>query len=754
MHVVFPLEILSPSFLGQITGREKSLHAPGSGGIVSGVHCRRSTCTQDTLSEGLMRRISPSWFAWLLLCIPSAVRADEAVTPKQAAAKVGMNVTLHMKVQATGTSTGGYFDLISESTPQHADALLVRISPAVQEKFKELKIVDFPRHFRQKYLRVSGTVKVLNFTGIGRRPVIEIDDMSKIAIVDPEALYPLDERVQELYQSGKLFQRSAYKEVRAAFARRFETNHAADLRSAYGEDYDALSAWLAKNLDVKENFYTALTAYDDIPKALTLFKEIWKRYPATLPRWNQLAIATAVVWDQDLGIYDYKGHQKRVDSKLPDGMMDALENYKYLVDNEKRMPQPVALYPWEFLVFVVNHRTPVNERQWAFNFFQTAKTKSRSWHQEVPYDLEIIKREVDNDPSAGKPRLAGREYTLANLKTYGGVCAHQADFACRTAQSLGIPAVYCSGDSAYRQSHAWWMFVNVASATKDEIKFTLQSDGRSDGKDNYYTGEVLDPQTGKRMLDRDMERRLWTAGSDRLAKRLSGLIMRTYAMLTQSDSFGVKERVAFLDKCLKVSKYNDDAWIQFALLAKRGELREEHKKIALGHLATLNQTFANYPDFIWRIFDEMIEISTTAEKAKQYETVLNLFVKAKRPDLASDARLKLTEVLIQESKFAEAQTGLSASVRKFATEGRYVPKMLKKMEELAPNVKGGPKQVAQLYVEIIPEMIVYYRSDSNVYYKKMHEQAKDYFKENNLTQAETTMQARILQARALLSKSK
>src|SRR5258708_968114 len=165
-------------------------------------------------------------------------------------------------------------------------------------------------------------------------------------------------------------------------------------------------------------------------------------------------------------------------------MIDRLSNYKYIVDNEKRMPQPVSLYPWEFLVFVVNHRTPVVERDWAHSYFQVAKLKSKSWHKDVPYDFEIIKREIDKDPSAGKPRMAGKDYTLANLKANGGVCAHQADFACRVAKSLGMPAVYCAGASAYRDRHAWWMFVNVTSATKDEIKFILQSDGRFDGKDH------------------------------------------------------------------------------------------------------------------------------------------------------------------------------------------------------------------------------------------------------------------------------
>ena len=346
----------------------------------------------------------------------------------------------------------------------------------------------------------------MNYTNVGQRPFIEVQDPGQIEIIDPDALHPPGAEILALYKSGKLFQRSAFKEVRAASSRRFETAHEADLKLAYAEDFEAITAWLAKQPDTKEAFYTALTERDDnIPRALALFKEIWKKYPKSLPRWSQLAIATALTWDDENGVYDYKDHQQRVLSVLPEGMLGALENYKYVVDNERLMPQAVALYPWEFLVFVVNHRTPVAERDWAFTFYDYAKTRSKSWHKEVPYDFEIVKRELNKDPSASPPRLAQKIYTLANIKLHGGVCAHQADFACRTAKSLGIPAVYCSGSSAYRERHAWWMYVNVLSATKDELKFTLFSDGRFDGKDNFFTGEVLDPQSGRVMLDRDME---------------------------------------------------------------------------------------------------------------------------------------------------------------------------------------------------------------------------------------------------------
>ena len=472
------------------------------------------------------------------------------------------------------------------------------VAPNVQEKLKEKKIADPAKHYFQQFIRVTGTVKIINYTNIGKRPAIDVTDLGQVEIVDAEAHQPPGPEILELYQSGKLFQRTAYKGVRAAFARRFEANHQVDLKKAYGDDFDAINAWFAKNPDVQENFYTALVErYDDIPKALALFKEIWKGHADTLPKWGQLAIATAVTWDQERGIYDYRPHQKRVQSLLPDGMFGALENYRYVVENEKRMPQPVSLYPWEFLVFVVNHRTPTPERNWAFNFFQVAKVKSKSWHKDVPYDFEIVKRELDKDPAAQNPKLAGKEYTLSNIKTYGGVCADQADFACRTAQSLGIPAVYCSGSSAYRDNHAWWMFINVSSATKDEVKFLLQSDGRFDGKDNFFTGQVLDPQSGRIMLDRDMERRLWLAGTDRLGKRLSSLVMRVYPSLVNANKFDTKEKVAYLDKCLKVSKYNEDAWLNFAQLAKSGELNDENKKIALAQLASLSPNLCRLSRF-------------------------------------------------------------------------------------------------------------------------------------------------------------
>src|SRR5262249_8428524 len=189
---------------------------------------------------------------------------------------------------------------------------------------------------------------------------------------------------------------------------------------------------------------------------------------------------------------------------MPEGLVDAVGNLDYMVANEKVTEGRLKFLPWEFLVFVVDHRTPLPEREWAQKYYQRARGRVKSWHQDISYDMDMLKGEID--PSSGlKPKLTGKDYTLANIKAYGGVCAHQADFAARVGKSVGIPSVFCYGKSAYRGLHAWWMFVQVQSATADQLRFNLVSDGRIAGfiKDQLYTGNVRDPQTGQEMLDRD-----------------------------------------------------------------------------------------------------------------------------------------------------------------------------------------------------------------------------------------------------------
>ena len=317
-----------------------------------------------------------------------------------------------------------------------------------------------------------------------------------------------------LRKSGALFDAKQYPAVRAAFSKAFEARHADALRAAFGADHEALSAWLAKRPAIKEELFTAIDEEsDDVRAALSLFASLWKEFPDKVEQLPALAIATAVVWDRPRAVYDYRHHQVRCKSTLPTALADARANFRHLANADKVIVANLKVLPREFLAFVVDNKTPIEERKWAQRFVATQKGTS-SWHQSIAYDKGMLQTEQTGKGPG--PKLAGHEYTLANIKKYGGVCAQQADFVARVGKSLGQPTVYISGESSYRGWHAWVMWVAPLKQAKgkDGTRFTLVSDGRTRGfeKDAFYVGHLTDPQTGKRITDRDMERRLSVVG--------------------------------------------------------------------------------------------------------------------------------------------------------------------------------------------------------------------------------------------------
>ena len=80
----------------------------------------------------------------------------------------------------------------------------------------------------------------------------------------------------------------------------------------------------------------------------------------------------------------------------------------------------------------------------------------------------------------------------------------QADYAARVGKSIGVPAEYVRGESNSGGLHAWVMWVELRTVTKTSIVFSLQSHGRY-RTDHYYVGTLQDPQTGRRITDRELE---------------------------------------------------------------------------------------------------------------------------------------------------------------------------------------------------------------------------------------------------------
>jgi hypothetical protein len=555
--------------------------------------------------------------------------------------------------------------------------------------------------------------------------------------------------ILDLYKNGKLFDKTAYKAVRGAFARDFETRHDTTIKGIFGNDHADLMAWFEKQVDLKEDLFTAIDEkHDRIPVVLGIFRDLWKKSPEQVARYPALAIACSVTWDTPRSVYDYEHHQRRTKSTLPEEMhkIGPLENFQYFVEHAKKLqgPEPierVLLMPWEFLTYVVNNKTPIEEREWAIKGYLLKRPMIGKVYAEIEYDKEMLRT------NSQVCRLKGEPYTLESIRRKGGVCAMQGDFAARVAQSLAVPAAYVTGQAATLDLHAWVMWVEVTSITKTSISFQLMSHGRY-GDDHYFTGDLVDPHTGEKITDRDMERRLGVVALDRIAARQSLLAMRALSQVREAENLDLKQRVAYLDRVLKLSPYSEEAWKEMAAMVKAGDLQAEQRAIVAEHQQTLLKTFNNYPDFVWQIADELVKVH--ADRKQQCTVLAQMITKfegAKRPDLAAVARLEWADLQVEEQAFRAAADGVAQTVAKFPEEGRYVPKMMTKLIDICGKFKGGEELLSKFYLGFLDRVPPKRGDAPSEYCIKLHEDALAFFKTQKNDKVVAALEQKLIKLR-------
>jgi putative Ig domain-containing protein len=552
---------------------------------------------------------------------------------------------------------------------------------------------------------------------VEKAPVIE-----EPVVVAPSPEEHGKEVVLKLHERRRLFHLAEYATLRKVFAERFAMRHEADIRDAWGDDDEALTQWLDEHIDLKETLFTAIDPdVDNAPAALELFREMWKLSPEVLADYGNLAIAVAVTWDQKGGVYDYGRHQRRTRSSMPTGLLGAIDNYKYIVQNEPAMQGRGQFLPWEFLVYVVNHKTPVDERMWALQQYLPKRAMFGKCYSKVPYDSKLRDKEGAS--------LKGHPYILPNILTYGGVCAMQADFAARVGMSLGVPSAYVGGKSRYGGSHAWVMWVELQAVNQKGLAFKLESHGRYGG-DRFYTGSLRDPRTTKGITDRQLEMRLHTIGVNPLAKRQADMIMAVYPMLREHHQMDVTDQLAFLDQLIQFCPWNEAAWHAVADISREGLVTKSHTKMMMRIVNGLFVTFAAFPDFTWEVFDDLIAFQDLPkQRALLFGQLTALYEAAKRPDLSCKARLRYTDYLVEDDRTAEAIQGLAASILQFPAEGRYVPKMLDRMEALCAELEGTETQLLMFYSNFLPKIPKKRNKRPSSYCLAMHRRAIKRFRE-------------------------
>ncbi|MBN9117925.1 MAG: hypothetical protein J0I06_01955 [Planctomycetes bacterium] len=516
----------------------------------------------------------------------------------------------------------------------------------------------------------------------------------------------------------KAFTKGEYKHIRTAFTKYFEARHGEAIKIAMGDDAEQLFEWLDKNREVKETLFTAIDpAHEEPGKVLRVFRDLWKADPEAVKKNDELATAIAVVWDDPRAVYDYRGHQIRTHSVMPDGVMKvgAMENFRYVLDRQAKLKGPQQQLPWEFLVHVVNHRTPVDERDWAIGAFLKRRSGIGTCYKDIVYDNEMLRT------NSKVCKLNDKPYTLESILKHGGVCAMQADFAARVGKSLLVPAEYVGGQANSGGLHAWVMWVEVRAVNKDTVTFSLESFGRYGG-DHYYVGTLQNPQTGKMMTDRELERRLTAVGNAPHSSRHADLLMRAYPTVRDIKGYTIEQQVGYLNKVLALYPMCGEAWTELGALYKEGKLTDV--TIATRRVEQAVTVFAKFPDFSWTLVDSLL----TPQKDKAYRTrmfdrVTTAYENLGRPDLACEARLKLAEYQVDAKDNKKAFDGLAFTVRKFPDEGRYVPKLVAKMQDVSKDIKGGDALMAKFWLEILPKVPTRRGDAVSEYCVKLHEQA-------------------------------
>src|SRR5205807_8759400 len=99
----------------------------------------------------------------------------------------------------------------------------------------------------------------------------------------------------------------------------------------------------------------------------------------------------------------------------------------------------------------------------------------------------------------------------------------------------------------------------------------------------------------------------------------------------------VEEQMLYLGKVMGISPGNEAAWLAMARMSQGGVITAKQQPRLKQALDSLFKTFANFPDFTWTVFDDLVTFyDKPKEKTDLYGRLIALYVTAGRPDLACE----------------------------------------------------------------------------------------------------------------------
>jgi hypothetical protein len=250
-----------------------------------------------------------------------------------------------------------------------------------------------------------------------------------------------------------------------------------------------LQAWFLSNEGFSEEFFSNLKAVDQLPNALTILDNLYRRDPAKFARYPSLALAIALVYD--VPPPPWWPHSQVTPEALkrrlpkPEDTFERLTREDALGHTYFRLAHLRA----EELKFVVDTAAPSSELMWS-------EENVACGLDEFEQAYLMINYRMDRATNYALATWAGQPYTLQAIKAQGGICVDQAYFATEAGKARGVPTLLFSGQG-HDARHAWFGFLDA------EHKWRLDA-GRY-AEQRFVTGNALDPQTWMNMSDHDLE---------------------------------------------------------------------------------------------------------------------------------------------------------------------------------------------------------------------------------------------------------
>jgi len=267
-------------------------------------------------------------------------------------------------------------------------------------------------------------------------------------------------------------------------------------------------------------FLAALAPEDDERKALEILCRIYKWSPRACREYAALAVAHAVVLDQPPP--RSWPHEFVTAADIPVGKEPPEKRFAFYVNSHARhklLLDPRKLSVRE-LMFVVDSVVELDELAFAQKLRISTPRTLKNVYPTIEYDRKRVQDDVD---AHAWPHGT---YRLGDILKNGGICADRAYFAVQAGKAKGVPTVFFHGQGR-SGTHIWVGYLEKPGRWVLDVARYNQGD--------YPVGLAVDPQTGRRLTDAQMQLMTGNMGSTRDWKEVH-LILQ-WARMNEGSNF-------------------------------------------------------------------------------------------------------------------------------------------------------------------------------------------------------------------------